>query len=287
MTGRGGGGAGAPPAAMSGYAGAALAAAAAAGRAVMGVYATDFESRPKRDGSPLTEADLASHRVIAEMLAETGLPVLSEEGEAARRGARQLPAWIVDPLDGTADFVKRTGEFTVMIALVGGDGRPAVGVVCCPAAAGRRGATYVAQSGMGAYRQSAGGPWEKIAVSRTAELRHARAVVSRSHLTDRERGLLGLLGVPGYEGVGSSLKACRIAEGAADIYLTHTDRMHVWDTAASECILAEAGGAMTGMDGGALEYGGAGTRHPNGILATNGRLHGAVLRQARASAESP
>ena len=277
-----------PPAGMSGNAAAALAAALGAGRAVMGVYGTDFEARAKEDGSPLTEADLASHRIIAEMLAGTGIPVLSEEGEGRGAGGAR-PAWIVDPLDGTADFVGRTGEFTVMIALVGAGGRPAVGVINCPAASGGggRGVVYAAEAGRGAFRRAGGGPWEKIAASGMSELRAATAVVSRNHLTGRELNLLESLGVAGREGVGSSLKACRIAEGSADVYLTYTDKMHVWDTAASECILAEAGGVMTDMDGAPLRYGGPGTGHPSGVLATNGRLHEAVLRQARASAESP
>lgn len=277
-----------PPPGMSGStAAAALEAALQAGRAVMGVYGTDFGSQAKEDGSPLTEADLASHRIIAEMLAKTGIPVLSEEGGKEPQGlagARQ-EMWIVDPLDGTADFVGRTGEFTVMIALVR-DGRPVVGVINCPAAG--EGTVYAAESGRGAFRRAAGGAaWERIAVSEASDLRTATAVVSRNHLTDRERGMLDSLGVAGREGVGSSLKACRIAEGSADVYLTYTDKMHVWDTAASECILAEAGGIMTDAEGAPLRYGGPDTNHANGILATNGRLHKEVLSQGRASAETP
>ena len=276
---------GRPPAGMSGNVAAALEAALRAGVAVMDVYATDFASRPKEDGSPLTEADLASDRIIAGMLSETGIPVLSEEGGARAGGEAQGRSWIVDPLDGTADFVGRTGEFTVMIALVEA-GRPVAAAINCPAAGGG-GVVYAAESGRGAFRLRAGGAWEKISASGTGGLRGATAVVSRNHLTDRERGMLDSLGIARREGVGSSLKACRIAEGSADVYLTYTDRMHVWDTAASECILAEAGGAMTDMEGAPLRYGGPGTRHRSGILATNGLLHGAVLRQARASAESP
>lgn len=274
-----------PPAGTSGSVAAALEAALRAGGAVMDIYATDFASRAKEDGSPLTEADLASDRIIAGMLSETGIPVLSEEGEAQAGGKAQERSWIVDPLDGTADFVGRTGEFTVMIALVEG-GRPVAAAINCPAAGG--GIVYAAESGRGAFRlRAGGGAWERISASGTGGLRGATAVVSRNHLTGRERGMLDSLGIARREGVGSSLKACRIAEGSADVYLTYTDRMHVWDTAASECILAEAGGAMTDMEGAPLRYGGPGTRHRNGILATNGLLHGAVLRQARASAESP
>lgn len=279
--------AGQPPAGMSGSAAAALEAALQAGKAVMDVYGTDFGSQAKEDGSPLTEADLASHRIIAGLLAKTGIPVLSEEGRKEPQGPAGTEAWIVDPLDGTADFVGRTGEFTVMIALVR-DGRPAAGVINCPAARGGKGTVYVAESGRGAFRLAAGGAaWERIAVSETSDLRGATAVVSRNHLTDRERGMLDSLGVARREGVGSSLKACRIAEGTADVYLTYTDKMHVWDTAASECILAEAGGIMTDAEGAPLGYGGPGTGHANGILATNGRLHEEVLRQGRASAETP
>ncbi|ABK78490.1 3'-phosphoadenosine 5'-phosphosulfate (PAPS) 3'-phosphatase [Cenarchaeum symbiosum A] len=216
--------------------GRALEAAERAGRAVMDVYRTEFEHDTKADGSPVTGADLASNQVIREMLEGSGHRILSEEDadDGSRLGERTL--WIVDPLDGTSDFVDRTGEFTVMIALVR-DGRPILGVIGWPDG----GELYAAQKGAGAFRYS-GGRWEGIRASDAGEIGRSKAVGSRHHLSEREKEAMARLGVGSFEGVGSSLKACRIACGEADLYFTYTDKMCEWDSAASSCIVAEAGG---------------------------------------------
>lgn len=251
-----------------------------AGRTVMEVYSHDFEARTKSDGSPVTEADIRSNRVIKDVLGGSGHPVLSEEGE----GEGGIPAaepylWIVDPLDGTADFVKRTGEFTVMIALVEVDS-PVIGVIYRPT----EDVMYVAQRGAGAFRRSGGG-WERIRVSGEAELRNCRAVGSRNHLSDLEKRLISAMRLKEFTSVGSSLKVGRISSGEAELYVTTTDRMKVWDTCASCCIITEAGGRMTDSLGGGLVYnrGGNGSvGHPNGIVASNGGpVHDAVIEHVR------
>ena len=242
-----------------------------AGRAVMSIYRTDFESHAKEDRSPVTEADLASNAIIKRVLAKSGHRILSEEDADDRSRLDERTLWIVDPLDGTSDFIDRTGEFTVMIALVR-DKKPVLGVINCPDS----GALFVAQDGGGAFRH-AGGRWEKISVSSTADLESSRAVGSRHHLSGRERDLIARLGITRFASVGSSLKVCRISEGGADEYFTFTDRMSEWDSAASNCIITEAGGRMTDMSGKNITYNNENVRHLNGILASNGLIHDAIL----------
>ncbi len=273
---------------------AAIEAALQAGAAVMGVYSQDFETRTKKsDGSPVTEADLRSDRVIRSVLEGSGHAVLSEEAweedgtaEVAKKGGvggggGPLCLWIVDPLDGTADFVGRTGEFTVMIALAEGD-VPVLGVIYWPV----EDVLYVAQRGGGAFRRMGGGSWERIRVSGRTDLGGCRAVGSRNHLSDGEKRLIEAIGPKEFAGVGSSLKVARISSGEAELYVTTTDQMKGWDTCASCCIITEAGGRMTDSLGGELAYGGAGGAggvvHPNGIVASNGGpVHEAVVEHVR------
>ena len=270
--------------------GAALRAAKLAGDAVMGVYAEgDPEVETKDDGSPVTAADRASNAAIKAALAVTGRRILSEEGGDAGAGEEGEYTWVVDPLDGTADFVDRTGEFTVMIALVHG-GRPVLGVVNWPAG----GIVYAAEAGCGAFLRRAAKPWEPVAApwermtattgKSASDPATCRVLGSRHHASDRERKLAGRLGIRKIAGVGSSLKACMIGAGEADACFTYTDKMREWDTAASDCIVSEAGGKMTDMRGAGLEYWcdmAEGTSHRNGVLVTNGTaLHERILEKA-------
>ena len=251
--------------------GAAVRAVTEAGKAVMEVYGGSFEVREKDDGSPVTEADSRSHEVISGVLSGTGHPVLSEEGadDGARRGSGSV--WIVDPLDGTADFVGRTGEFTVMAGLARG-GAPAVGAVYWPAG----GELYAAESGLGAFRRS-NGAWEPMRSTAEGRPEKCRAVCSRNHMSELDRRVLAELGAARIDAVGSSLKACRIAGGGAELYASTTGKMREWDTCASCCILTEAGGRMTDSLGGALRYN-ADTFHRDGVVATNGSVHERVLQ---------
>ncbi len=209
----------------------------AAGDAIMRVYQADFAVERKLDDSPLTLADLESQRVILAALAQLtpDIPVLSEESATApwseRRAWREL--WVVDPLDGTREFVKRNGEFTVNIALVG-DHEPLLGV--------------------GAFRRSAGLE-ESIHVS--PRQRPLRVVGSRSHASAATTAYLERLderlGPHDVQGIGSSLKFCRVAEGAADLYPRFGPTSE-WDTAAGQALLEAAGGAVTRLDGHRLRY---------------------------------
>jgi 3'(2'), 5'-bisphosphate nucleotidase len=213
-----------------------------AGDAILRIYGQDFAVDQKDDQSPLTEADLASHRVIAEGLSRLtpDIPVMSEESatipwEKRRRWQR---FWLVDPLDGTKEFVKRNGEFTVNIALVEGH-HPVLGVVHVPVT----GVTYFGESDMGAFRQAGDQPPEPIHV--TATLKSApRVVGSRSHAGEGLKRFLANLGKHELVSMGSSLKLCLVAEGKADIY-PRLGPTSEWDTAAAQAVVEAAGGRVT------------------------------------------
>ncbi len=219
-----------------------------AGAAIMEVYnsADGLAVQYKDDDSPLTEADRRANAIIEAGLAELEprLPVLSEEsaqpGYETRRQWRRY--WLVDPLDGTREFVKHNGEFTVNIALVG-DGVAELGVVHVPVS----GVSYTGAIGHGAYRQDSGS--EPIPISAGAKSDNAplKMVASRSHLDEHVKRVLRRLeaeyGAVEMVNMGSSLKICLLAEGKADIYprLAPTSE---WDTAAAHAVLAAAGGEV-------------------------------------------
>jgi 3'(2'), 5'-bisphosphate nucleotidase len=220
-----------------------------AGRAIMAVYAGDFVVERKADRSPLTEADLAAHRLIVGALAALTpeLPVLSEESAhvawSERREWRRY--WLVDPLDGTREFVKRNGEFTVNIALVE-RGAPVLGVVHAPA----RGDMVHAVRGGPALRETAEGAQALRARGVGSPLRVAG---SRSHGDPRLAGFLDRAGPHELLPLGSSLKFCLVAGGEADVYLRYGATSE-WDTAAGQCIVESAGGAVTDLGFAPLAY---------------------------------
>ena len=230
----------------------------AAGKAILDVYGSAFDVTAKADDSPLTEADLRAHRVIVQGLAALApeLPVISEESPpppfAERRRWRRY--WLVDPLDGTREFVSRNGEFTVNVALIE-DGAPVLGVVGVPV----RGSVYLgdcrAERRRGAYRMDDRGR-EPL---RTRPMRRGAVTVvaSRRHGGERLERYLDALAevVPEVERVpvGSSLKFCLLAEGRADLY-PRLGPTSEWDVAAAHAVLTAAGGAVMQLDGGALAY---------------------------------
>lgn len=224
-----------------------------AGRAIMTVYSeVDTAVEYKRDNSPLTQADLASHKIIVEAL--TALtpdwPVLSEESNEIPYNERSLWGyfWLVDPLDGTKEFLRRNGEFTVNIALMH-NGAPILGVVYAPALD----KMYFAAQGLGAFKEI-GGVATPIKVAKV-ENGTVQIVASRSHRSQDENFDQFALGFEKYELVpmGSSLKFCLVAEGVAHVY-PRTGPTMEWDTAAAHCIVEEAGGRVTDLEGSPLKY---------------------------------
>ena len=223
-----------------------------AGEAILAVYREDFEVTRKDDASPVTAADFAAHKVITQGLSRLSprYPVLSEEASVIPwNERRQWPCyWLVDPLDGTREFIKRNGEFTVNIALIGRH-RPILGVVYAPVS----GDLFAAEQGAGAWWQTrVDAEWEAL---RSRELASPVLVAgSRSHGTDAHALLNALLGDAYTElPLGSSLKFCLIARGAADLYL-RCGPTSEWDTAAAQCVLEEAGGAVLDLVGEPLRY---------------------------------
>lgn len=220
-----------------------------AGRAILAVYERDFAVEYKDDASPLTQADLASNRVILQRLTALtpDLPVLSEESSSVPYETRKVwnRFWIVDPLDGTKEFVKRNGEFTVNIALIE-DGRPVLGVVHAPVLD----VTYSGAEGEGAFRQQDDAIERRIATAEPGET--ITVVASRSHANEATERYLDRLRETHRVDVvskGSSLKICLVAEGAAHIY-PRTGPTSEWDTAAAQAVLEQAGGVMLDAESG-------------------------------------
>ena len=229
----------------------AVALALKAGGKILDIYHTDFRVGHKEDDSPLTAADLAAHHCLSEGLQALpgAYPVLSEEAAALPFEERALwdTYWLIDPLDGTKEFVKRNGEFTVNIALVRAH-KPVLGVVYAPAL----NLCYFAEEGGGAFKVNGSGVAHAVAVRRQAP---GRLVVagSRSHATPALELYLSRLGEHELKPVGSSLKFCLVAEGAADLY-PRIGPTCEWDTAAAQCVVEAAGGAVTDLRGEPLAY---------------------------------
>lgn len=228
-----------------------VAIAESAGQAILEIYNRDFDVQQKDDKSPLTEADLVAHELIVAALEklEPKLPVLSEESAEIpyQERSRWLRYWLVDPLDGTREFIKRNGEFTVNIALIE-SGRPRCGVVHVPVA----GVSYFGCVGEGAHKRREDGSTEAISV--THQRQHpARIAGSRSHAGDSLQRFLDNIGPHEILSMGSSLKFCLVAEGRADIY-PRLGPTSEWDTAAAQAVVEAAGGQVTGLDMQPLRY---------------------------------
>lgn len=251
----------------------AIKAAKEAGDAILEIYQRDFDMHTKKDNSPITEGDLKSNEIIKKILSETEHVILSEEEEDDLSRLSKNMVWIVDPLDGTSDFIDKTGEFTIMIALIKNK-KPILGVISWPTEK----TFFVAQKGSGAFRYS-NDEWCKISVTSISELSKCRTVGSRHHLSDREKFFIKKLGIEDFTSIGSSLKVGKISSGEAEAYITTTNKMKEWDSAASYCIISEAGGKMTDMLGNDITYNNKNVFHQNGILVTNGLIHNKIVEE--------
>ncbi len=251
----------------------AIEAAKEAGDAILEIYQKDIKAHTKSDDSPVTDGDLKSNEIIKEILSKTEHVILSEEDNDDQSRLSKDMVWIVDPLDGTSDFIDKTGEFTIMIALVKNK-KPILGVIGWPTEK----TFFVAQKGSGAFRYS-NGEWNKISVTAVSELPKCRTIGSRHHLSDRERSFIKKLGIEDFTSIGSSLKVGKISSGEAEAYITTTNKMKEWDSAASYCIISEAGGKMTDMLGNDITYNNKDVYHKNGILVTNGLIHDKIVEE--------
>lgn len=240
-----------------------------AGEAILAVSLEPGEVTDKADGSPLTRADLASHRVITAGLRalEPALPVVSEEGDVdAAVAAAYETFWLVDPLDGTKEFIQGLDEYTVNIALIEA-GLPILGVVGIPPA----GTLYYAARGRGAFQAAGSAPPRRLVPSDCDRPR--TAVVSRSHRSAETDEYLARLGIAETLPRGSALKLCAVAEGSADIY-PRLGPTCLWDTAAGAAVAREAGCAVTDLTGEDLLYDLAGGVRHEGFLVYPAKLRG-------------
>ena len=222
-----------------------------AGKKILEVYETDFSVEHKDDNSPLTAADLAAHNTIIDGLKSLtpDIPVLSEESASIPYETRKSwqTYWLVDPLDGTREFVKRNGEFTVNIALIEAE-RSIMGVVYAPVLD----VTYAASEGQGAWKQQGSG--EKVSIKvRGFPADKPTVAGSRSHRGDSLNEFLEKLGEHDLIAMGSSLKMCLVAEGAADVY-PRFGLTSEWDTAAAQAIVEAAGGELVTLDMQSMRY---------------------------------
>jgi len=252
----------------------AIDAALTAADVVLKFYQKDFSVSQKENNEPITEADIESNQIIQKYISKSGFPILSEESsdeEEKRIDSKKI--WIVDPLDGTTDFVNKTGEFTIMIALVE-DNVPVMGVISHPA----ENKLYVAQKDQGAYVFDKG-DWKKLLVSTNLDLSECRVVGSRFHQSENEKNFLKSLGILKFTSKGSSLKVIDICSKKAEIYFTTTNKIKHWDTCASHCLITEAGGRMTDMSGQPLKYNTETVSHQNGILVTNSVVHENIVEK--------
>lgn len=236
----------------------------AAGRRILQVYASnDFATQVKSDQSPVTAADLLAHETIRDGLARLtpDITLVSEEDSQGPERPLRGTFWLVDPLDGTKEFIARNGEFTVNIALIDA-GFPVFGIVAAPAL----GLLYGGGSGLGAFLRK-DGRQEAIQVSTVKAGQALRVAGSRSHRNPETDALLSQLPRHEFISVGSSLKFCQVAEGRIDLY-PRLGPTSEWDTAAGQAVLEGAGGVVLELSGQRLGYGKENVLNPHFIAAS-------------------
>lgn len=243
------------------------------------VYATSFDVDYKAPKDPVTEADRRANALICERLdaAFPGIPVVAEESDPDTfTGFRKAErVFFVDPLDGTREFIDRNGEFVVMIGLLDGD-TATMGVIHAPATD----TVYAGVVGEGAWTATAGGPRTQLGASDVSVLGDARIVASRSHRSEKMERALRMLGVGEVIALGSAgLKGVAVARGAAEAYVTPGYAGKRWDACAADALVQAAGGRFTDAWGRPIAYRGEKLANDQGVLATNGVLHDALLER--------
>ncbi len=252
----------------------AIRAARAAGEIIAGYYARgSVVVDVKPDASPVTQADRDADSIISKILRDAfpSDAILSEESPDDEVRLAHTRVWIVDPLDGTRDFVGRTDDFAVHVALAV-DGVPVVGVVYLPVTA----TLYAATTGDGAWRE-ANGVRGRLHVSANADRTMLRIGISRHHLADRLRTCLDTAQITSRFPVGASVKHMRLSEGELDAVINLSAREMEWDTCAPEIVIREAGGSYTDGDGRPFRYNQGDIEHHRGSVASNGACHADLI----------
>lgn len=238
-----------------------------AGEAIMEIYndAEDMQIEYKDGNMPLTAADKAANRVIVDLLKENfpSYAILSEEEKDNPERLKNDLCFIVDPLDGTKEFIKRNGQFTVNIALAYKH-ESIMGVIYVPVT----GELYYAAQGQGSYNKKQDGRIEELHVSDNTDISTLKVVASNSHGCAEMDELLRKYNLTNLVKIGSSLKGCLVASGQADIYYRFNPTME-WDTAAMQCIAEEAGAIFKQMDGSPMTYNRKDSRNNKGFYIIN------------------
>lgn len=240
--------------------------------AAMELYARDYTIEEKEDKTPVTEADLRVNTILHEALESFGYGWLSEESKDDGSRYQHEYVWVVDPIDGTKDFIQKTDEFSIMVGLLKNN-LPVLGGVAVPA----QNALYWAVKSEGAWVER-NGEVAPLAVSTIENTEEARMVVSRNHLSEESKQIAERLKVSSFIPTGSvGLKVSSLAENKADIYTnTGFGKSWEWDVCAADIILTEAGGVVTDVDGKTLVYNKNVPNNPRGILATTKPLQAAL-----------
>ncbi|MBD3263715.1 MAG: 3'(2'),5'-bisphosphate nucleotidase CysQ [Candidatus Omnitrophica bacterium] len=238
-----------------------------ASSAILDIYkSSDLGISTKKDNSPLTLADKVSNQILTDKLKEIypAIPILSEEGGGYPYELRKTWKyfWLLDPLDGTKEFISGNGEFTINLALIKGD-TPLFGIVCAPT----RGVVYFAQKSRGSYKKETGKLPQQIKARIKAE-KETIVARSRSHKNKRENEIIEKIGLVKTIHAGSALKFCLVAEGTADIYLRGGPTME-WDTAAGQCIAENAGALTFTLEGNPFLYNKPSLLNPGLICTAN------------------
>ena len=244
-----------------------------AGEKVLEVYQNQPRAFKKEDKSIVTEADLASEKVILSSLKKYNYGILSEETTDDLTRLNKEKTRILDPLDGTNDFLKKTGEFSIMLALVYKKA-PILAVVYKPV--GEK--LYYAEKGKGAHLAQKNKLPKKLRVSDISNCSEARFLFSRHHLGDREKKFIGSTRLKQVDYVGSfGVKLGLIAEGVVDGHFNLSDKTSQWDICAPDLILREAGGEVTDMSGEKFIYNRREVKNLHGIVASNGLIHSEII----------
>ncbi len=235
-----------------------------AGREALKYYRKEYSVEEKADDSPVTEADLASEEILIGGLKDTSPGIIAEE-EGLISGESEDDYWIVDPLDGTQDFIDKTGEFSIMVGLLS-QGRPVLGVVYAPATE----KLWYATRGRGAYLVE-DGTRTQLKVRRKESLGDYVLIASRNHFSAQDQKVSTQLGVNEIVRMGSlGIKFCSIAENRADLVYYTTDKLGIWDCCAPQVILEEAGGEALDIRGNELEYDLEKRKMARGVLGIGG-----------------
>ncbi len=239
----------------------------------MKYYKTDLGVAYKKDdkNSPLTKADLASNKIICEALKKYGWPILSEESADDKSRLNSEYVWIVDPLDGTSDFIEKSDEFSVVIALTRNK-MPVLGIMYEPAL---NRMSYALKE-RGAYLKE-DGTEKKLSISGEKSFEKMSILVSCHHLMPKELQLIERVKIGNKITRGSVAKIAVIAEGKAHIYINSSDKTSEWDTCAGALIIKEAGGEITDLDGNDLVYNNENPRHLRGYVVSNGTKHRDII----------